>query len=149
MLQEARDKAQEIVSQAQINGEELQKQLAQMIDEVDKDHIGEYKEKLHKISQDIESNLQDHFSEFRKVLETETVSAQQTAAEKVENQYQLIQKELEDYRIKRLAEIESGLEEAVESGLKKIMGDMISVENERELVMKGVGKGEETKCIRA
>lgn len=138
VLQEARAKAKEIISQAQINGEELQKQLAQMIDDVDKDHIGEYKEKLHKISQDIESNLQEHFSEFRKVLETETVTAQQVAASKVESQFQQIQKEIEDYRSKRLAEIEKRLLQAVETGVKKTMGEMISIEDKQELVIKGL-----------
>jgi vacuolar-type H+-ATPase subunit E/Vma4 len=138
VLQEARDKAKEIISQAQLNGEELQKQLAQMIDEVDKDHIGEYKEKLHKISQDIESNLQDHFTEFRKVLESQTVGAQQAAATKVESQYQQIQKELVEYRQKRLAEIEQGLMEALETGLKGVVGEMISIEGKRELITKGL-----------
>lgn len=138
VLEEARNKAKEIISQAELNGEQLQKQLAQMIDEVDKDHIGEYKEKLHKISQDIESNLQEQTSEFRKVLETETVTAQQLAATKVANEYKQIQAQLEEYRQKRLTEIENGLQVAVEAGLKKVLGEMISVEGKRELINQGL-----------
>lgn len=138
VMEEARNKAKEIISQAQISGEDLQKQLSRMIDEADKGHIGEYKEKLHKISQYIESNLQEQTGEFRKVLEAETVAAQQIAASKVEGQYKQIQQELEDYRQKRLNEIETKLREAVEAGLRKVAGEMISVDGRQALIIKGL-----------
>jgi F0F1-type ATP synthase membrane subunit b/b' len=135
VLEEARNKASQIISDAKLNGEQLQKQLAEMIDEADKNHVGEYKQKLQKISEDIENNFQKEASELRQMLETEKASAQKNLASKMEAEYARLHQELENFRNQRLAEIEAGLGEAVEAGLKKAVGGMVNVEGHNELIM--------------
>lgn len=162
ILEEAREKALKIVSDANLFNDSTKKifdQELKMIQEgqvktlekLSYDLLNSYQKELIElkenniktmniISKDIENSTISELKDFKEILKKETFESQKIVEGKIEDAYRIAQKEIEDYKIERIKKVESQIYEIIQNISKMVLGKTLSREEHEQLVMDALEK---------
>lgn len=135
LVEEAKNKALGILENAKLQASADKGDLGEELQKVSQLQLDSYKQVLQNISKSIESDAKSEIEDFKKALETETVSAQKNLAEKTESSYEQANKLIEEYKIKKMAEIDKKVYEILKEASGEILGHTISFEKQTEMVL--------------
>lgn len=147
IVNEAKDKALGIVEGAQIKVEKSNEEVEERLNKVSEDQIGQYKQVLHNISKSIEDGALREMQEFKKTLEMETIDAQKIIGKRIEEQYTDATRNLEEYRLRKLKELNNSLFETLKLVSRKVLGRTMSVEDHGDLVVKALEEARHEQLI--
>lgn len=138
IVKQARDKAAEIIGGAQVDASKWQEILDQEIEKLTDQELKEYKERLQSISKDIESQIRNGTAEFEKVLEMETVGAEKIVARKVDEEFSIVEKDIQAYKLKRMGEIDEEMVGVLESVSRDVVRKVLNFKDHTELIIQSL-----------
>ncbi len=147
LVKGARDKAVEIIGEAKVDATKWQQILDQEINKSLQEEIGDYKNKLHTVSEQITADVKSEAGDLKKVLEMETIGAQKAAAERMKEEFAKIDKEAADYRVKKLSQIENDIANILETVAKKAVGKALDFNDQTEMIIDSLEKAKKQNVI--
>lgn len=149
ILEQANKRAEDILSQTHLDKQLLaQEQIESLkkvsleftnnyqraLDEIKKEHIDMFKN----ISQDIEKDAMSEISDFKEIIKKESFASQKIVGKKIEEEYQDLEKQLKDYKEKKLAEINDSVYKILSLVSKQVLGKTLSFDQHEELIIKAL-----------
>ncbi len=119
MIESARDKAVEIVSEAKFGSLRESDDMENRLEDVSQQKLKEYKQMLQSISKTVETTAVRELSEFKRTLDLETSAGQKAVGEK-------ILQELGDYKETRIREVDARVTAVVKKITLDVLGRSIS-----------------------
>jgi len=169
ILEEAREKALKIVSDANLFEDSTKKLFeqelkrtaesqAKTLEKLSYDFLSVYQKELTdlkennikmmiNISKDIENSVIAELKDFREILKKETFASQKIVEGKIEDAYKIAQKEIEDYRAERLKKVEDQIYEIIQNVSKVVLGKTLSLEEHEQLVMDALEKARKEEAV--
>jgi vacuolar-type H+-ATPase subunit H len=147
LVNDAREKAVTIVGEAKIDAQKWQEVLNQELDKLVQSEVGEYKQRIQSISNNIEDQVRSEAEDFKKVLEMETVDAQRVISEQMKEKYDTVEKQVEEYRQKKFKEIDEKAAEVLETAAKEVFGKLINLESHTDLIIAALEKAKKQNVI--
>lgn len=162
ILEEAREKALKIVSDANLFDDSTKKMFDQelkmiqegqvkTLEKLSYDLLNVYQKELtdlkenniklmSNISKDIENSVIAELKDFREILKKETYDSQKIVETKIEETYKATQKEIEDYKTERLKKVEGQIFEIIQNVSREVLGKTLSRDEHEQLVMDALEK---------
>ena len=147
LVSQARDQAIQIMSRARISADGDKVRLQQRLNEISASQLREFQKLISNISKDIESDAVKEIGEFKQALELETVQSQRVVAEKIQDEYQRMQAELDQAKKEKLALLEVKIKEIIAEVVKQVAGKTIAIEDHEELVIKALEEAKKQHAI--
>ena len=101
-----------------------------LLEELYKDNVNLFRN----ISKDIEEKAGSEIKDFRDILEKETLESQKIVGEKIESQYEEVQKGIEDYRNAELSKLRENIYKITRNAIELAIGKSLDREMHEELV---------------
>ena len=124
-MRQARDKAVEIVGEAQVDANKLRQIMDEEMEKLSKEQLSDYKETLHTISKDIEEEVKSEAQELKKVAETE----------------------IEEYKQAKYKQIEEGAVAALEKVGREVVGKTLDFREHTDLIISALEKAKQQNVI--
>lgn len=162
ILQEARSKAIKIIEDTNVSYELLKKTFEQQLkaasyhssqkfEGISDEFLKVYQKTLtdlkdnnikiiSNISKDIENSTRLELEDFKETLKKETLDSQKIVEGKIEQGYQMAEKELEDYKAERLKKIEDEIYNIIQNVSKEVLGKTLSLQEHEQLVIEALEK---------
>ncbi len=162
ILEEAREKALKIISDANLFDDSTRKLFDQELKRIGEGQVktleklsydllniyqkelGELKDNNIKmvniISKDIENSTVAELKDFKEILKKETFESQKIVEDKIEDAYKIAQKEIEDYKLERIKKVESQIYEIIQNVSKIVLGKTLSLQEHEQLVIDSLEK---------
>jgi len=162
ILQEARSKATKIISEASASQDLLKKTFeeqlkaasldqAKKLETISEDFLKAYQTTLadlkgnniktvSNISKDIEDSTKSELEDFKEILRKETFASQKIVEGKIEEDYKIVEKELETYKAERLKKIEEEIYNIIQNVSKEVLGKTLSLQEHEQLVIDALEK---------
>jgi dGTP triphosphohydrolase len=162
ILQEARNKAIKIIEDTNVSQDLLKKTFeeelkaaapnwAKKLQTVSEEFLKVYQKTLTdlkdnnikiitNISKDIESSTKAELEDFKEILRKETFSSQKIVEGKIEQDYQIVEKELEAYRTEKLKKIEDQIYNIIQNVSKEVLGKTLTLQEHEQLVIDALEK---------
>ena len=121
--------------------------MEERLDKVSEGQIGQYKQVLKNISKYIEDSALREMQEFKKTLEMETLDAQKIIGKRIEDQYTNLTRDLEDYRLRKLDDLNNKIFEALKTVSRRVLGKTLSVDDHADLVIKALEEARHEQLI--
>jgi len=169
ILEEAREKALKIVSDANLFDDSTKKLFDQELKRIQEgqvntleklsyDLLNSYQKELtdlkdnnikivNNISKDIESSTVSELKDFKEILKKETFESQKIVEGKIEEAYKAAQKDIEDYKIVQLKKVEGQIYEIIQNVSKIVLGKTLSLQEHEQLVMDALEKAKKEEVI--
>ena len=166
IIEEATQKAQEIINQSQSLNNDSRKMLDEALESMIKyqisffekasqDFLEEYKKELNSLrnrtveiassaSKDIEADTLKEVDDYEKILQKETIDSQKIVEGKIEEDYSRIQKEVSQYKDQMLKKIDEEIYGILETVSKEAIGKSISLTQHEELIIDALEKAKKT-----
>jgi hypothetical protein len=128
-MREARDRAVEIVGQAQLDADKLRQVMDEEMDKLAKEQLSDYKETIQTISKDLEDEVKNEALEMEKVT-----------AKRMEEDYLVAKKQLEEYRLAKYKQIEEEAVAALEEVGKRLVGQTLGFREHTDLIISALEK---------
>jgi len=160
MIDEANNKALDIISKATLSTDTVSETFKQEMSHTSSVQVKEFKkatsdftktylqvlqdlkvkniEAFQNVSKDIEVNTTKEITNFKESMEKLTVLSQDEVKKKIDTDYALLKKELEDYKNQELQKVESGIYELLENVSKLVLGKALSLSGHEELIEKSL-----------
>jgi hypothetical protein len=90
---------------------------------------------LETMTKDIEGDVINEFSDFRKVLEKETIQTEKQMQEKIDLQYQEIQKEIDEYKKAKLKKVDEQILKLLYRVTELSLGKAMTFEHQEQVVL--------------
>mgnify|MGYP001565047615 CR=1 FL=1 len=162
ILEEAREKALKIISDANLFDDSTRKLFDQELKRIGEGQVktleklsydllniyqkelGELKDNNIKmvniISKDIENSTVAELKDFKEILKKETFESQKIVEDKIEDAYKIAQKEIEDYKLERIKKVEGQIYEIIQNVSKIVLGKTLSLQEHEQLVIDALEK---------
>lgn len=147
LVKEARQKAAEIIGEAKVNAEKWQQVMDEEMEKLTNAQLGEYKENLQKISNDIELGVQSGAEDLKKALEQETVGVEKTMVKKIEAKLAETETEVEKYKQERMAEIDQKAAIILEKVIKKVFTKAVKTSDHEALIIQELEEAKKEDAI--
>jgi len=136
IIEEARDKAFLILNEAKLSAVNNQQELDSKLSMVAEKQIDVYKEMLQRVSKNIEDEAVGEISDFRKVLETEVSGSEQNVARKIEEEYQETDKQIEEYKSRKMQEFDRNAPKVAREFVRIVTGKVLNLNetDQKELI---------------
>jgi len=160
MIDEANNKALDIISKATLSTDTVSETFKQEMSHTSSVQVKEFKkatsdftktyfqvlqelkakniEAFQNVSKDIEVNTTKEITNFKESMEKLTVLSQDEVKKKIDADYALLKKEMEDYKNRELQKVESGIYELLETVSKLVLGKALSLSEHEELIEKSL-----------
>ena len=160
MIDEANNKALDIISKATLSTDTVSETFKQEMSHTSSIQIKEFKkatsdfakiyfqvlqdlkakniEVFQNISKDIEVNTTKEITNYKESMEKLTVLSQEEVKKKIDTDYAVLKKEMEDYKNQELQKIESVIYELLENVSKLVLGKALSLSEHEELIEKSL-----------
>lgn len=126
--------------------EVLQKNSAELL-EFYKKALAEEKvenlEAVKAVSEDLKEEAASGIEEFTDALEKETLSVQKMAEEKIQAEYSQLEKDLQEYKTKRLGQTDAHIYAMLAQVSKEVLGHAVSLEEHQDFVFKVLNEAKE------
>lgn len=154
MIEQARIKAGEIVTQAEIFTTNEKNNLQGEISKSIQIYIDKYQQTLKfaeteavrmisGIPDQLKSEIFSRIEKFTSVVETELINAQKSIQIAVKESYQKAEKEVDNYKIERLKQVDESIMKMVEDISRRVLAKEITSEEHEKLVLKALEKAKE------
>jgi hypothetical protein len=134
VVEGAKDRALAILEEAKLQAQNDKQDLSEELQKASQQQIENYKQTLQNISKAIEEDAKNEVDDFKKLLETEAVGAQKSMTTRVEGEYVKANQTVEEYKKRRLAEVDQNIFEILRDVSKDIIPMGMSFEQHSELV---------------
>ena len=84
----------------------------------------------------LDEEMIEEVEEFKDVLEKETLGSEELVRQKVNEKYQKIEQELEEYKRIQFEKLDESIYRVLAKITKEIVGEAVSLEGQQELVMR-------------
>lgn len=138
IVQEANDRALLILNQAKLETGKNQQELEQKLATVSETQAENYKEMLQSVSKKIEDEALGEITDFKQVMEKETVGGEQSMATKIEQEYAVAMQELAEYKNQKIKALELKSQEMLKEYAKDVLGKSLSFDDKQELMMQAI-----------
>ncbi|MBI2031788.1 MAG: hypothetical protein HYT08_04215 [Candidatus Levybacteria bacterium] len=157
IINEAVQKAQEIIAGSNIVNTQSKKALDEAFEtllkhqtgyfeKASQDFLQVYKNELEALKQknieilkntskSIEEDTVKEVQDFDNVLEQETVASQKIIQEKIEKDYSKVQKEVEQYKNEMLGKVDAQISKLIQDVSKKVIGKSLSLQEHEQLII--------------
>ncbi len=157
ILEEAREKALKIISDANLFDDSTRKLFDQelkrigegqvkTLEKLSYDLLNSYQKELtdlkehnikmmNIISKDIENSTISELKGFKEILKKETFESQKIVEAKIEDAYKIAQKEIEDYKIERIKKVEDKIYEMIKNVSTFVLAKSINLDEHEQLVI--------------
>lgn len=95
------------------------------------------------ISKDIETNTMEEIKNFKESMQKLTTLSQKEVRRKIDVDYKIAKKEIENYRKEELRKIDSGIYELLEKIAKEVLGKALSLADHEDLIEKSLERAKE------
>lgn len=147
LVKDAREKAIEIIGEAKVDTTKWREILDEEIMKLTDEQLIEYKEKLQTISKDIEKDVKIGAEDFRKVLEMETVGAEKAVARRVQDEFGVIEKQIQEYKLEKMNEIKSTAEVLLDQVVRDVFGKGLAIKDHEQLIIRSLDRAKGTNAI--
>lgn len=134
IIESAKDRAMEILTESRLGARDNQGEMDKALQQVTKKQLERYKEILQNISKSIEEDTKKEVDQFKKVLEMETVGAQKVVKDRIEEEYEKVNEEVEAYKAEKMKKVESEVGEIMKEFTKIALGKL-SVEQQKVVLL--------------
>ena len=110
--------------------DQLFEEYKRMLEDLYKENVNLFKN----ISKDIQEKAGSEIKDFRDILEKETLESQKIVGEKIESQYEEVQKGIEDYRNAELSKLRENIYKITRNAIELAIGKSLDREMHEELV---------------
>lgn len=149
IITQADAKASQIVSQADIFSAQVKQQFAADLkaiiakEEIDfeglQKQIHETATKvLQDVSQSVRSDTEKSVAQFQQTLSNEMKKSQEQVRQSIESGYANVVREIDEYKVLLLGQVERHIYEIVRTTTKKVIGSSLSIEEHQELIVKAL-----------
>ncbi len=135
---DAKEQALEIISAATLDAEKERKIMKLKLDEISADHLRKFDEMLQNISKTVKSSTETEIKKFAQALEMETIGAQKAAAKKLEEAYDQVNAEIQEYKMNEMRKIENDVNESIAEITKEVLGKSIPISVHQDLIMEAL-----------
>lgn len=158
MIEEARVKAGEIVTQAEIFTSNQKNVLLEEINKATHTYADKYQsalkfaedEAVRMISQipdQVKSEVMVRIEKFTSGVETELLNAQKYIQASVKESYQKAEIEVENYKLERLKQVDDSIMKMVEEVSRRVLAKEITADEHEKLVLKALEKAKEENIL--
>lgn len=166
IIEEATQKAQEIINQSQSLNNDSRKMLDEALETLIKyqtssfekasqEFLEEYKKELNSlrnrtveiasnVSKDIEADTIREVDDYEKIIQKETMDSQKIVEGKIEEDYAKIQKEVSQYKDQMFKKIDEEIYGILESVSKEAIGKSIPLAQHEQLIIDALEKAKKT-----
>src|SRR5439155_747729 len=95
------------------------------------------------ISKQFESEALAEVQDFKQIMQQETVGSQKIVEQKLEQNYQEVEKEVDAYRAKRMQQVDESIMKILYDVSKEVFGKGLDVKSQEELVLKCLGEAKQ------
>jgi F0F1-type ATP synthase membrane subunit b/b' len=162
IIQEATEKAQSIIKDAQIFSEDTKAQFAsdlqymrkkqeellntrneeisKLYDQFVADVRHDTNERFKIVAKDMENHAMAGIGEFREALESEKIFMAKQLEGKVEDEYKKLQKHIEDYKVDQMKKVDKQVFDILHALIRDVLGRSLSLKDHEDLVQKALVK---------
>jgi len=149
ILEDAKAKSQEIISQAVTLNSQSMQSLNQALEKATNEQIMAYKQALENgkgesvktlsnISKDIQNAALEEVQAFKNNLQQEVAKSQLEVQKRLEADFKSVDTQVEEYKKKRLTEVEAELNQILAKVTEDLLGKSLRISDHQELVMKSL-----------
>ncbi len=138
IIAQARDQAMDILASAKISAGVDKSKLDEHLDKISADQLREFKEAVFNISKDIEIDALKEVDEFKQALEMETIQSQKIVAEQMQKKYSEAQAELQQYKARKIQELDKQIVKMVGDVVRDITGKTIPLTEHEQLILEAL-----------
>lgn len=158
MIEEARVKAGEIITQAEIFTTNQKNSLLDEINKSSQAYIDKYQQALKfaeeeairmisGIPDQVKSEVSVRIEKFTSGIEAELLSAQKSIQGAVRESYQKAESEIESYKLERLKQVDESIMKMVEDVSRKVLAKEITSDEHEKLVIKALERAKEENIL--
>lgn len=147
LIKDAREKAIEIIGEAKVDTIKWRDTLDEEIMKLTDEQLVEYKEKLQTISKDVEKDVKTGAEDFRKVLEMETVGVQKAVAKRVQDEFSVIEEQIQEYKSEKIKEIEAKSEVLLDKVVREVFGKGLTIKDHEQLIIRSLDQAKKINAI--
>lgn len=169
ILEDARKKAEKIISSAHFADENLKKEFQEQLKTVSQNQIKAFEKEsfdflkayqkelqdskfdtikiVNNLSKNIEKDVVSELNDFKEVLKKETYVSQKIVEGKIEEEYGQTQKEIEDYKAERIKKVEDQIYNIIQTVAILVLGKAISLSDHETLVIDSLNKAKQEKVF--
>ncbi len=147
LIKDAREKAIEIIGEAKVDTIKWRDTLDEEIMKLTDEQLVEYKEKLQTISKDVEKDVKIGAEDFRKVLEMETVGVQKAVAKRVQDEFSVIEEQIQEYKSEKIKEIEAKSEVLLDKVVREVFGKGLTIKDHEQLIIRSLDQAKKINAI--
>lgn len=147
LVRQAREKAAEIIGEAKVDAAKWQEVMDAEMDKLTKAELGEYKERLQKISIDIEQDVKNETGELKKALEEETLGVEKSVAEKLEKGMAEVEQEVTKFKQARFEQINEKAGILLEAVVRKVFTKSVRLSDHEELIIRALEEAKAQNAI--
>src|SRR3989344_1660268 len=100
------------------------------------------------VSKDIEINTTEEIKNFKESMQKLTTLSQEEVKKKIDTDYEVLKKEIADYKKEELQKIDSGIYELLEKISKIVLGKALSLADHEGLIEKSLEKAKKEGVFR-
>ena len=109
--------------------------------------MDEYKEKIQKISIDIEEDVKSGAEDLKNTLEQEALGVEKSVVKKIEDGLAGAELEVESYREEKIKQINQKAEVVLEVVVRKVFGKSVRLEDHETLIIKALEEAKRENAI--
>lgn len=170
IIEEAREKAHKIISEAHFTKNKAKDAFEQSLsvasqnqikdfENVSQDFLNLYKKELNliksqtaeivrKMSKDVEKDILKDLKGFKEILKKETIASQKIVGEKIEEDYKNVEQEVQVYKKEQLKKVEDHIYSVLQAVSKLVIGRALSTEEHERLIIDALNRAKTEGVIR-
>lgn len=149
IIDKAMQEATSIISRSQVLGEEVRSKIAESSNEISDQQKDIYKKVLdevrnqlyqvvQKASEDIKQDASSEISAFANSVRAETIATEQEVKSKISEEYLKWERELDEYKRLKYQTASQEIEKIISEVTKRVLGEALSPENHKDLILKAL-----------
>ena len=138
LVEDARDKAVEIVREAEVLSERQEDDLERRLRRATRENVEEYAKEMKRMAAQIGKEAWSEVSDFKKALETGTLELEKTVAKRIGEEYDSARVEIAKYKEEKKAKLDAQAVEIVKELGRRVLGKVIPAEEHKNLIMEAL-----------
>ncbi len=122
------------VRELKVDSEEFDKKYKDLFEGLKQEYLNHANTTLESVGKIADEELED----FRKVLRSETVESQELISKKISEEFDRVQKEIEDYKKNRVDNIAQEISTLVNKIAKDVLGKSLTAEQHGEIILQAL-----------
>jgi hypothetical protein len=147
LVKGAREKATQILGEAKVDAGKWQQVLDQELEKSLQEELGNYKNSLQTVSNQITDEVKTEAEDLKKALEMETVGAEKTAADRLKEKCAEADRQAVEYQKQKYAVIEQKAVDILQEVGKKVFKRSLDLNDQTDLIIEALEKAKAQNVI--